>query len=299
MKKYQYTIFGLNIESEIELPGLIPSDTSPPDTWIKLGQVPEHLENVKNKGVLYESSLNDFLFKLDNVGRYRVTNGKEITIQPYKKATPEEIQLFLLGSAMGGLLHQRGILPIHGSAISNEKEAIIIAGVSSSGKSSLAAAFSKRGYTLITDDVSVIGFENKKPVVHPGTPYLKLWSDVLLHLNESTEMKRVRPKLQKYYKPVREKPMTVPVFLKCIIILAVKNTPDFNMEKLNGADRFNQLWNNTYRMQYSENLDQSITQFKNLSKLANGIEVFRVERPAYPLQLDELADFIQQEIFSR
>lgn len=299
MKKYHYTIFGLIIESEIELPGLIQSDTAPPDTWIRLGSVPEHLKEAQNKGVLYEASKNDFLFRLDSIGRYRVQNGSEITVQAEKNASLEEIQLFLLGSAMGGLLHQRGILPIHGSAISNDHDAYVIAGVSSSGKSSLAAAFSERGFSLLTDDVSVIQFKDGNPFVHPGTPYLKLWSDVLSQFNEVSELQRVRPKLEKFYKPVRKTPLTEPVALRNIIILGVKNSPGFTLEKLRGAESFNQLWNNTYRMQYSENLDQGPTQFKNLSKLANSTEIFRVERPAHPLQLTEFADFIQKNIINQ
>ena len=115
---------------------------------------------------------------------------------------------------MGGLLHQKGVLPIHGSAIANDQDAYIIAGVSSSGKSSLAAAFSKMGFSLLTDDVSVIQFKDKKPFVHPGTPYLKLWSDVIAHLNDDSDMQRVRPKLEKFYKPVRTSPLKDPVALK-------------------------------------------------------------------------------------
>ena len=84
-----------------------------------------------------------------------------------------------------------------------------------------------------------------------------------------------------------------------IIILGVKNTPGFTVEELSGAESFNQLWNNTYRMQYSENLDQGTTQFKNLSKLANSTKIIRVERPAHPLQLLEFADFIQQKIIKQ
>lgn len=299
MKKYHYSIFGLIIESEIELPGLIQLNIAPPDTWIRLGSVPEHLKEAQNKGILYESSNNDFLFRLDSIGRYRVQNGSEITIQADQNASPEEIQLFLLGSAMGGLLHQRGILPIHGSAISKDQDAYIIAGVSSSGKSSLAAAFSERGFTLLTDDVSVIHFKQGKPMVHPGTPYLKLWGDVLSNFNEVSELQRVRPKLEKFYKPVRTIPLTDPVALRNIIVLGVKNTPGFSIEKLSGAESFNQLWNNTYRMQYSENLDQGTVQFKNLAKLANSTKIFRVERPAHPLQLKEFADFIQQNIIKQ
>lgn len=299
MKKYRYTIFGLVIESEIELTGLIQSNATPPDTIIKLGKVPEHLEEIKNKGILYESSKNDFLFKFETVGRYRVKNGREIIVQPNKNATPEEIQLFLLGAAIGGLLHQRGILPIHGSAIATEKESFIIAGASSAGKSSLAAALSERGYSILTDDVSAIGFTKEQSFVYPGTPYLKLWGDVLSYFNEVSELKRVRPKLEKYFKPVRSNPLPEHVMLKCIIILGVKNTPGFTLESINGADKFNQLWNNTYRMQYSENLDQGISQFNNLTKLVNCTKVIRVERPAYPLQINELADFIQKEIIYR
>lgn len=180
-----------------------------------------------------------------------------------------------------------------------KKEAHIIAGVSSAGKSSLAAALSKRGFSILTDDISVIGFKKEIPYVHPGTPYLKLWSDVLSHFKEDNKLKRVRPKLEKFYKPIRKTSLTEAVPLKSITILSVKNTPGFNFERLGGANMFNQLWRNTYRMQYSENLDQSTTQFNNLSRLSNNTNVFRVERAAYPLEIDELADFIEEKIIKR
>ena len=88
-------------------------------------------------------------------------------------------------ASMGALLHQRGLLAIHGSAVRNDKNTCIITGKSGVGKSSLAAGLLELGYTLVADDISVIGnLENGGFFVHPGIPSLKLWKDVLLHLKQ-------------------------------------------------------------------------------------------------------------------
>ena len=63
-------------------------------------------------------------------------------------------------------------------------KAWIIAGISGTGKSSLAAVLVRRGYPLLADDVSVIGFQDNEPVVYPGIPHLKLWYDVMKKLGE-------------------------------------------------------------------------------------------------------------------
>lgn len=298
MKKYYYRIFGLNIESEIELPDLPFDHSYPIDVVIKYGKIPRHIVNAKNKGVLYESKQNDFLFRLENVSSYRVQNGNTITVQPNEKATSEEIRLFLLGSTMGGLLHQRGILPIHGSAVEKDNKALIIAGASSSGKSSLAAGMSELGYSIISDDISVIEFQNEnKVMVQPGTPYLKLWNDVLSYFKEDPNLTKVRPNLDKYYLPKKTVTPNKAIPLEKIIALSVKNSSGFVHRKIHGAQKFELLRNNTYRLQYSEPFEQSKLQFFNLTKLANSVEIYKLERPISPLQVNELASFIHKNIF--
>ena len=52
----------------------------------------------------------EFLLKLDDIARFLVQHGEEILIQPAAESDEDGIRLFLLGSALGALLHQRGRL---------------------------------------------------------------------------------------------------------------------------------------------------------------------------------------------
>ncbi len=70
------------------------------------------------RGVMAQAEGADrFLLAIPGVAAFHVHGGREIIIQPAPQADAAAIRLFLLGSAFGALLHQRGITPMHGSAV--------------------------------------------------------------------------------------------------------------------------------------------------------------------------------------
>lgn len=300
MKQHFYSVYGLSICSEIDLPELTPAFSGDADVEIVLGEVPEHLPEVSGSGVLYEATKNDFLFKFRNIARYRVQEGNLITIQPDSSARPEEVRLFLLGSSMGALLHQRGLLAIHGSAVHNGKNTCIITGKSGVGKSSLAAGLLELGYTLVADDISVIGtLENGGFFVHPGIPSLKLWKDVLLHLKQEDDLEKVRPQLEKYRKPVAMSELKAGIPVEKIAYLDLNNSADFRHSEILGVEKFNIIRNNSYRFQYIDKLHQTTNHFTRTSAFASQVRMFRVERPPFPLRVLELAEYFAREILNR
>ena len=203
MNKYHYKVYGLNLCSELELPELTPVQGSLADVTIGFGMVPEHLPEVTGSGILFEAAENDFLFRFEGIGRYRVQKGSRIVMQVERAALPSEIRLVLLGSVMGALLQQRGMLALHGSAVTDGRQTVIFSGQSGVGKSSLAAGLHELGYSVIADDISVIVQNGKHGFsVENGIPHLKLWKDVLLHLNQVTDLPKVRPELEKYRKSI-------------------------------------------------------------------------------------------------
>ncbi len=295
---FQYRSFGLNIQSNFEIPELPVSDFETPEITIQYGKNPTILSNILGKGVLYQAKKNDFLFKLDTVGSYRVQNGNSITVEQLNNSTQDEIRLFLLGSAFGALIHQRNLLPFHGSAVVINEKAIVIGGASGAGKSSLAATLIRRGYKLLSDDISVIKLENRKAIVFPGIPHLKLWHDVMKKLEEDIDSyQRVRPTLLKYRKPAEDQFLNKETTLHCIIALNSKNNPGFEITETTGGDKFNLLKNNTYRYQYLYGLDKMIDHFTQVSELAERSRTYIVQRPNTPLLLEELADFIEKKVF--
>jgi len=297
LKLYQYRIYELIIQSELELPDLLEDYSSQADVVIKYGEVPSELTNPKSQGVLYEANREEFIFRFPKIGSFSVKRGSEIIIQPADSANPSEIRVFLLGSVMGALLHQREIFPIHGSTINTSKGAVIISGRSCTGKSTLAAAFYKAGFEVIADDVSVIksNFDGGFIVV-PGIPYLKLWKDSLDELGINGKLERVRDDIEKYKLPLSGVSPLKSHVVKKVIILSIKNSSGIQHCEIRGSEKFAILRNNSYRAQFIYGLDQTESHFEMLSNLSRTIKLIRVERPSSPFLIDDLLHYIIEKI---
>jgi hypothetical protein len=76
---------------------------------------------------------------------------------------------------MAAALHQRGLCVLHASVIETQGSAVAFMGQVGAGKSSIAAAFYKRNYRILSDDNAVVRFEGACPYVSSGYPYVKLF----------------------------------------------------------------------------------------------------------------------------
>ena len=68
----------------------------------------------------------------------------------------------------------RGIESLHATAIVVDGEAVAFLGDSGDGKSTLAASFLSRGYSLLTDDVLVLEFHEDRVLTHSSVASIKL-----------------------------------------------------------------------------------------------------------------------------
>jgi hypothetical protein len=172
----RYSVFGLQIDSDLELPELFETTAnSLADVRIELGKVPSEGQ--------FEAGLHivggGALLVVEKTARYFVAAGSRMVVEPVDGAASQNVRLFLLGSALGLLLHQRRMLPLHANAVELDGAAIAFMGASGAGKSTLAAWFSDRGFPLIADDVAVVDFEGDTPIIQPGLPRLRLWERVI------------------------------------------------------------------------------------------------------------------------
>lgn len=290
---YHYKIFGLSFDSEIEIIGLMPVNENPPDVLIRYGNVPDTLENATGKGKAFESNKNDFLYKLSNLARFRVQNGTYITVQLLEAVSSEKIGMVLLGSIFSGLFIQRGLIPIHGSAVTKDDRSVIFSGESQVGKSSLAFALSKKGYTVVADDLALVDCrDGESLILHPGVPFLKLWKDVVDHFNLDENLQNIRHDLEKYINPLIPSGNQRPLKFDRIAFIKKKKKPGFSAKEITGFEKFNMLMNNSFRIHFLEDQNQIQNYFINLSRLAHSSKIFIIERPESPLQIMEFADFV-------
>ncbi|MGB0723456.1 MAG: hypothetical protein ACPGU7_13780 [Gammaproteobacteria bacterium] len=183
-----YRAYGLVIRSALELPELLPMAPHgrlTADVVISTGGPWPRVDNVflRKKRMMLAEGIAEF--DPAGVARYRCVGGRTILVDVHPGADPAMVRLYLLGRVMGALLHQRGMMPVHASAVSIKGRAWIFCGPSGAGKSSLAAALHRRGHRLLCDDTGVIqpaGTGSDVDRFAPGFPRLKLWRDTLVHL---------------------------------------------------------------------------------------------------------------------
>ena len=167
----RYSVFGLTLQSELELPELFPAGpTDLPDILIRYGKV-EGAQSITPEGIR---------LSVPEVGSYLARDGREILIDPLPGTSARNVRLFLLGSALGGILHQRGLLPLHANAIEIGGRGVAFMGHSGAGKSTMAAWFLDRGHCVLADDVCVVTLDQTgQPLAHPGIPRLRLWREAI------------------------------------------------------------------------------------------------------------------------
>jgi hypothetical protein len=294
-----YRVFGLNISSAVPLP-------APPvsyyhagraaDVVIEYGNTPETLANPRFKGVRFQASHQTFLLTVDSIARYYVENGARITITPEAGTNEDDVLIFLMGSAMGALLHQRNTLVLHAAAIRMDGGSVLFTGPSGAGKSTLAAGFHQRGHSFLADDVCAITLANEHPAVLPGFPRLKLWADVLKKMkSDKANLKKVRHAtgMEKYFFPVAEvEDASFPI--KAIFILTTTNTDKMEIVALKGGEKAESVIHNTYRVRFLEGLGGKKDHFKQCAALAANAAVYRVIRPKKGFLLQELMALVEE-----
>jgi hypothetical protein len=289
---YRYKAFNLNVFSQIPVAGLVESDVQMPDIVILEGKTPLQLENPLNKGVLFQATENEFLLNIMNLGRIHLQNGDIITVERIEDTSWNEFSAFILGTVFGALLHQRHLLPLHGSSVVYKKKGLIFAGTSGAGKSTLAAAFIHKGARLLADDISLISFNGGGPMIVPAFPGMKIWEDSLKQLGKNPEKYRpIRKDLKKYLYPV-DKYHEQQITVDHIFIISSHNRETFEIQDMQGIEKFNALKNNTYFFRGMFKTGILATHFQMCNILAQHVPVSHITRPNGSFRMDELMEKI-------
>jgi len=288
--KFLYKVFNLIIQSEIEILHLPKFNQAcglniTPDIEVSLGQVPEiespnGNENWNATNYFFAKDGTSLTLQFLDVGRFLIQDGRKVTIMPLGEPSVGTLSTFLMGSVMGGLLHQRGYFLLHGNAIVHNDQAYIFAGESGAGKSTLAAAFSKAGAQVLSDDVSAIIFDKAgRPWVLPAYPAMKLWQDAADYFDiETKDCHSVVARENKYHIPYEDIFCQEPKLLAGLYILE-KKSENFSVVNLNTIQKVENLILHTYTKRYLDVMGFADRHLKNCLALAGACPIFKVNYP--------------------
>jgi hypothetical protein len=308
---YHYKVFGLHVSSDILLPELVAIDTSDmPEVNIRLGKVHEdviiNLNSDINKNEMYRAVKNEFSLIVSGVASYYVTNGNSITVEPAEQSKETSVRLFLLGTAFGALLMQRGILPFHGSAVVINGCCVIFTGTSGAGKSTLLTAFIKKGYLFLTDDVAAVTMDNEGVFwVHPAYPQQKLWRDsaetMKIDITGLTPFYSYNSS-EKFAVPALKSFCQAPAPLAAVyeleVGIGVEKQCSTNIRRLENIDKLAVIISHTYRPWLIDKLGLKEAHFKQCVAVARQVAVSRLTRPEGIIFVEEQANHILQDLES-
>lgn len=279
-----YSCFNFRLRSVIPLGELIAADGEEdprPIVEVRLGAVPAELAGASapHHGLQVAGDL--AAFTVPKVARYLINAGREIIVDPVPGGSERDLRLFLLGSALGIVCHQRGLLPLHANAIVVDGEAVAFAGHSGAGKSTLAAYFQRSGHELLCDDVCVLSFdESGAPSAWPGLPRLKLWGDAATAFgHDPGSLDQAVEGRDKYHVPMSAPGAVRPIPFRRLYVLGRTEDGDpGRIERLRGRDAMAALMAQTYRGAYLAPLGLLERHFRQCASILAHADIYAAVR---------------------
>ncbi len=264
------------------------------DIRIDIAKLKREVKSPTFSDEFYNLNQDEFSMDVQDVAWFYVSGGNFISLVPYPGAERTSIELYLNGSAYGAVLHQRRILPLHGSCFRYGGSGVMICGDAGAGKSSLTASFCLNGAEFLTDDVTPLLFKDGHTYIWALSDRMKLWRDTLEQLNkDEEELQRIHPEMEKFYYPM-DNAAGDTFRLDQIYILKIQDTDTVEFEELSGSSKFIALRNEIYRIEYLKGMPENEpVYFKNLIDISNHLRVFRVNRPRI-IKILELMNLIKE-----
>jgi hypothetical protein len=277
-----YLLGGITLVSELPLPELpviqLEHATQHPVN-IRLGKVSTPLPDAIEIDPDCFATPSYFFLRIHGIACYLVSNGSEIVVSPEPGALPLDVRAYLLGTLFTVLCQQRGLLPLHASAVSSRKGVVAFLARSGQGKSSLAAHLAQRGFRVVADDVCLIRIsQTDEATVIPAAPWLKLWHTSLQSLGWQVEgLERVFSEDDKYRLPLKTSLDPEPI--RRIVFLDADDGSKPGMQSLSAVEAIPLLMNLTHQAYVLQATGQRQENFLRCSRVSAQAKAYRLIRP--------------------
>lgn len=210
-----YRLFGFDLASEFPFANDLVPGTAPAELTFNLEPPPFPSSEWERTAPVYSSPFRSAdgehaarLYRQDDCEILRFPGLADFYLQPkriacdLRDASPENlslVELRLLGPVLSYWLELRGLLVLHGSAVSLGGRGVAFLSAQGGGKSGLAAAMMRfAGGALLTDDVLAVAERDGGFVAQPGYPQMRMWPDEAEHfLGRFENLPLVHPELSK------------------------------------------------------------------------------------------------------
>ena len=319
---YHYKFFGLNFHSNLCLPG-IAIEKNTVEKWdvaLHLGvSLDAESKNMPvSEELMYVSSdtnekgepalqiwevKNGALLRMafEDTTQFWLDQGRENIWASWPDHLPlENTTSYLLGPVLGLMLRLRGVICLHASAVAIGRRSVAFAGPAGAGKSTTAAAFSKLGYAVLSDDIVALEERDGAFYVVAGHPQVCLWPESARMLYGSSEaLPRFNPEWEKRRlglgdQGTRFESRALP--LQVIYLLGDRRPdPAPSVQAAAKQAVLLDLVANTYANKILDR-DMRAREFDVLARLATAVPIRRVFPHSDPNRIQDLCQVIEADI---
>jgi len=314
---YRCSIYGLGVVANRPIAGVPSSKTASDNIRIDFGSRPAWLHEV-GEAQIEPCYIADYTDECGNAvlrvfrlleGRYYrfcYADGTEFVVDGAgtqiwaewpESLTLEDATTYLLGPIMGFVMLLRGVVCLHASAIAIGSDAIALLGPAGAGKSTTAAAFAERGFSILAEDVVTLDDRGDQFMVRPGYPCIRLWpASVKALYGTESQLPRLTPNWDKCYLDLTARPeqfQQQPLPLAAIYLLGERRDgcdAPF-IETLDRAEGLMSLVANTYATKLMDK-EMRAREFELLTRVFGSIPLRRVTPHVDPARIPELCDSI-------
>ncbi|WP_422006013.1 hypothetical protein [Roseivirga pacifica] len=292
MHNYTYCIYGYTISTNFKLPSLTQyrkTDNIDLNIVFNHQRLQECLDDENSRHFTFHNNTldlwtnNDSLLMSYSIGiKALINSDNEIFVDTKNNLPPKVTQHVLLQGILGLWLLRRGEFAIHGCTIKNGDSAVIFAGVSGVGKSTIAAACYDLGYQILSDDVSLIELTpNSIPSVIPSFPIIKVTPETLNKViqNKTSNLSPI-PVIDKYEAQLGDQFHPNKLKLEAVYCLSTSDEVNkLHFEALSGGEKIFSLLSNTYRNFMIDATNTGAKHFDFCAKLASITNIYSITRP--------------------
>lgn len=253
-------------------------EDAPAEVRVRFGPVADILDAPIHRGPHMEVSKRECLIRLGSWARISARMGKEIVVDAGPNADANLLAGWVLGLTTVAILYQRGLTPLHASAVVLSGRGVAFVGPSGAGKSSLAAACVGSGARFLTDDVLVVARSSDGTLVgHAGPPILRLSPDTAEGLALQGFAVIGTARKEKLLLRSSEEPLESPVPIAAAFILTRGKAID--AVRLGNIKLLSHLRGLVQRPGLSRLIGNEAAMFENLGSLTRAVPIWQLVLP--------------------
>ena len=288
---YQYFIYGLGIQSELKLYSLEEYPGITQDVTVHYGRVGEDITARINAGIA--SSMNgERVWFRNDYGIFVILHGDEILIQAEEGTTEQEAASFVLGWCIAFLFQQRGSSAIHCSALEMKNQAVLIAGGSGAGKSTITLSLLNAGYRYLADDIAMVNPDNDF-LIQPAFPQQKVCRNVAEGMNDNN-LYYIDERKDKFALVNKQDFCQTPQKLTTIFLLYQYEGEAVKVERLKGLAKWNGIMNHLFLRDAYLSFGFPAEERDRCLKIAGNVEIYSIHRPKSKDTVAEICDTINR-----